>query len=81
MVLLYLGSQKNCALNCCKPVGAGVTEVPRQYHHILTYQLTLSQPGGTNYSQHITTAPPHGFLDVPTVLCCEVELRFRLVET
>ena len=58
MVLLYLGSQKNCALNCCKPVGAGGAGGTKTVPHILTYQLTLSQPGGTNYSQHITTAPP-----------------------
>ena len=43
-----------------------VPEVPRQYHQIVTYQLTLSQPGGTNYSQHISTAPPPPRIFRPT---------------
>ena len=34
---------------------------------ILADQLTLSQPGGTEYAHHITTATP-GFSDLPTAL-------------
>ena len=34
---------------------------------ILTNQLTLSEPGGTNYAHHINTWTP-GFSDLPTAL-------------
>ena len=34
---------------------------------ILTDQLTLSQPGGTDYSNDITTRP-HGFWDLPWII-------------
>ena len=36
---------------------------------ILADQLTLSQPGGTDYAQLITTGTP-GFSDLPTALMC-----------
>ena len=35
--------------------------------HILADQLTLSQPGGTDYAQQITTGTPK-FSDLPTAL-------------
>ena len=34
---------------------------------ILADQLTLSQPGGTDYAHHITTGTP-GYSDLPTAL-------------
>ena len=43
--------------------GAGGVEA----HQILTDQLSLSQPGGTDYAHHVTTGPP-GFSDLPTAL-------------
>ena len=36
---------------------------------ILADQLTLFQPGGTDYAHLITTGTP-GFLDLPTALTC-----------
>ena len=44
----------------------GVRGVPWQ-PQILADQLTLSQPGGADYAQQITTGTP-GFSDLPTAL-------------
>ena len=44
----------------------GVPGVP-WHTQILADQLTLFQPGGTNYSHLITTGTP-GFSDLPTAL-------------
>ena len=45
-----------------------VPGVPVLWHtHILTDQLTLFQPGGTDYANLITTGTP-GFSDLPTAL-------------
>ena len=44
----------------------GVPEVP-WHPQILADQLTLSQPGGTDYAHLITSGTP-GFSDVPTAL-------------
>ena len=44
----------------------GVPGVP-WYTQILADQLTLFQPGGTDYAQLITTGTP-GFSDLPTAL-------------
>ena len=45
---------------------SGVPGVTRQ-PQILTDQVTLFQPGGADYSHHITTGTP-GFSDLPTAL-------------
>jgi hypothetical protein len=47
----------------------GVPEVP-WHPQILEDQLPLSQPGGTDYAQLITTGTP-GFSDLPTALILE----------
>ena len=39
--------------------------------HILADKLSLSQPGGADYAQHITTGTPR-FSDFPTALICQV---------
>ena len=44
----------------------GVPGVP-WHPQILADQLTLSQPGGADYSKHISTDTP-GFSDLPTAL-------------
>ena len=44
----------------------GVPGVP-WHPQILANQLTLSQPGGTDYAHHSTMSPP-GFLDLATGL-------------
>ena len=44
----------------------GVPGVP-WHTQILADQLTLLQPGGADYAQHITTLPAE-FLDLPTAL-------------
>ena len=44
----------------------GVPGVP-WHTHILSDQLTLFQPGGTDYAHRITTGTP-GCLDLPTAL-------------
>ena len=44
----------------------GVPGVP-WHTQILADQLTLFQPGGTDYARLITTGTP-GFLDLPTAL-------------
>ena len=44
----------------------GVQEVP-WHSQILADQLTLSQPGGTDYAHLITTGTP-GFSDLPMAL-------------
>ena len=60
----------------------GVPGVP-WHTHILTDQLTLFQPGGTDYAHLITTGTP-GFLDLPTALnvheceICKIELTSRV---
>jgi hypothetical protein len=49
-----------------RPVVPGGVGVP--WHlQILANQLTLSQPGGTDYAHHITAGTP-GFSDLPTAL-------------
>ena len=45
----------------------GVPGVPWQHPQILADQLTLSQPGGTDYAHHINTGTPE-FSDLPTAL-------------
>ena len=46
----------------------GVSSLGVPWHpQILADQLTLSQPGGTDYAHLITTDTP-GFLDLPTAL-------------
>ena len=46
----------------CRPMAGGLSEpgMPGVTWHpqILTDQLTLSQPGGVDYTHHITIAPP-----------------------
>ena len=46
----------------------GVPGVP-WHTQILADQLTLFQPGGTDYAHLITTGTP-GFSDLPTALIC-----------
>ena len=57
----------------------GVPGVP-WHPQILADQLTLSQPGGTNYAHLITTGTP-GFSDIPTALLGKVvdPSRVRIV--
>ena len=38
-------------------------------------QLTLSQPGGADYAQHINTGTP-GFSDLPTALICTASFLY-----
>ena len=47
----------------------GVPSVP-WHTHILADQLTLFQPGGTDFAHLITTGTP-GFSDLPTALNCQ----------
>ena len=54
----------------------GVPGVP-WHPQILADQLTLSQPGGADYSHHITTGTP-GFSDLPTALPCGLSTSERL---
>ena len=51
----------------------GVPGVP-WHTQILTDQLTLFQPGGTDYAHLITTGTP-GFSDLPTALSIETRLK------
>ena len=51
----------------------GVPGVP-WHTQILADQLTLFQPGGTDYAHLITTGTP-GFSDPPTALLCKQILR------
>ena len=54
----------------------GVPGVP-WHTQILADQLTLFQPGGTDYAHLITTGTP-GFSDLPTALQQIVKVRFCL---
>ena len=57
--------------------GKGVPWNPK----IFADQLTLSQPGGTDYAHLITTGTP-GFSDLPTALymaICGFAIRYRLL--
>jgi hypothetical protein len=58
-------------LNCClyPPAGLSSLGVPGVPWHTqsLADQLTLFQPGGTDYAHLITTGTP-GFSDLPTAL-------------
>mgnify|MGYP001280782272 CR=1 FL=1 len=54
----------------------GVPGVPR-HTQILADQLTLFQPGGTNYAHLITTGTP-GFSDLPTALPLKIEFNLKL---
>ena len=47
---------------------------PRWHPKILADQLTLSQPGGTDYAHLITTGTP-GFSDLPTALMTSTNCR------
>ena len=49
----------------------GLPGVP-WHTQILADQLTLLQPGGTNYARLITTGTP-GFSDLPTALLLDVD--------
>ena len=51
----------------------GLPGVP-WHPQILADQLTLSQPGGTDYAHHSTTSPP-GFSDLPTALSSRCNLQ------
>ena len=55
----------------------GVVGVP-WHTQILTDQLTLFQPGGTDYAHLITTGTP-GFSDLPTALNSLYVKRFHKV--
>ena len=52
------------------PSSLGVPGVP-WHTQILADQLTLFQPGGTDYAHLITTGTP-GFSDLPTALHCKI---------
>ena len=54
----------------------GVPGVP-WHTQILADQLTLFQPGGTDYAHLITTGKP-GFSDLPTALCLHI---FQLMKS
>ena len=41
-------------------------------------QLTLSQPGGTDYAHHITTGTP-GFSDLPTALYTNIKMPYLIM--
>ena len=56
----------------------GVPGVP-WHTHILADQLTLFQPGATDYAHPITTGTP-GFSDLPTALISNT-MRSKLVST
>ena len=52
------------------------TQACRPWHtQILADQLTLFQPGGTDYAHQITTGTP-GFSDLLTALTCCVQILF-----
>ena len=55
----------------------GVPGVP-WHTQILADQLTLFQPGGTDYAQLITTGTP-GFSDLPTALILRVFLFQKMI--
>ena len=64
LVLLFCSKQQP---DCCSGVSPlGVPGVP-WHPQILADQLTLSQPGVTDYAHLITTGTP-GFSDLATVL-------------
>ena len=54
----------------------GVLGVP-WHPQILADQLTLSQPGGTDYA-HLTTTGTPGFSDLPTALVIATTDAFKL---
>ena len=58
----------------------GLSSLGVPWHtQILADQLTLFQPGATDYAHLITTGTP-GFLDLPTVLNSEVCFHFMYIE-
>ena len=57
----------------------GVPGVPWHTQY-LANQLTLFQPGGTDYAHLITTGTP-GFSDLPTALLCNAMVRFFSYQT
>ena len=59
----------------CRPVVPGCAGCA-----ILADQLTLFQPGGTDFAHLITTGTP-GFADLPTALCCPFVPGKRYLKT
>ena len=68
---LHIGNLTTAGLS-----SLGVPGVP-WHTQILADQLTLFQPGGTDYAHLITTVTP-GFSDLPTALNSIIEIMLTL---